>query len=98
MPACCAMWIRLPISSARALFHLRAPHVGLAADDPVLLLLHLPPRAKLGLLERPRDQIALRFLAAVVLEELELGEGLHAFGDAAQAHAVGQGDDRLRDR
>src|SRR6266567_5554431 len=75
-------------SRTAASLHLGAPHVGLAPDDPVLFLLHLPPRTKLGFLERTGDEVSLRFLAAVIPEELELGEALHALGDAAQPHAV----------
>src|SRR5205085_3184509 len=81
-----------------ASLRLRAPHIGLPPDDAVLFLLHLPPRAELRLLERPGNEIALRLLAAVVAQKLELGDGFHAFGDAAQTHAVGERDDRERDR
>src|SRR5438552_8664904 len=76
----------------------REPHVGLAPDDPVLFFLHHPPRTELGLLERARDQITLRFLAAVSLQELVLRHGLDALGDYAQTNAVRQRDDRQRDR
>src|SRR5207244_1246024 len=76
----------------------RAPHVGLAPDNPVLFFLHHPPRAQLGLLERARDQITLRFLATVSLQKLVLRHGLDALGNDAQTYAVRQRDDRLRDR
>ena len=64
------------------------PHVALPADDPVLHFLHPPPVAKLGLLERARNQKALRFLAPVTFQELELRSCLHAFRDDAQAERV----------
>src|SRR6266568_4639962 len=85
-------------SRTNASLRLGAPHVGLAADDTVLFLLHLPPRTELRLLEWPGDEVALRFLAPVVPQELELGDGFHAFGDAAQSHAVGERDDSQGDR
>ena len=63
------------------------PHVGLAPGAAVLVLLGAPPRAQLRLVERLRDQEALRFLAAVALQEFELRRGLDALGDHAQARA-----------
>ena len=57
-----------------------------------------PTSAQLRLLQRLRDQVALRFLAALALQELELRRGLDALGDHAQAERVRQRDDRLRDR
>src|ERR1700730_14535614 len=73
------------------------PHVALATDDPILLVLHLPPCPQLGFFERTGNQVALRLFASVAPEIFELGDGLDAFGDDAKAEAVRQGDDRLGD-
>src|SRR5678816_220951 len=86
------------IRSSGLVAALRLPHVRLQLDAARLLLLRLPPREELLLLERPPDQEALGGLAPVILEEGELRARLHAFGDHAQAERVRQRDDRLRDR
>src|SRR5450755_766888 len=74
-----------------------APHVALAADDAVFLVLHFPPRPQLRLLQRAGNQVALRFFAAAALEVLVLRDGLDALCDDAQSQTVRQGDDRLDD-
>src|SRR5438128_1665027 len=74
-----------------------SPHVRLATDDAIFLVLHFPPRAKLRLFQRPANKEALRLLAAVVLQELELRDCLDTLGDHAQPHTVRQRDDGLRD-
>src|SRR4051794_35562210 len=87
-------------SPARNSLHLRVamPEIDLAADDPVFLFLHAPPCAQLVGWQGTGDEIALRLLAALELQVLELSNRLDAFRDHAQAEAVRERDDRLRDR
>src|SRR4029079_6438865 len=76
----------------------RAPQVGLLLERFDAAPRRVPAVPHLGLLERVRDEEALRLLAAVALQELVLRSGLDALGDHAQAERMRQRNDRLRDR
>ena len=74
------------------------PQVGLAVAAMSPLFLRAPPRPQLRFGQRPRNQVTLCFLAPVRAQEVELGGGFDALGDAAQAKRMRQRNDRLRDR
>src|SRR4029079_1085053 len=74
------------------------PEVGLPVASLVQLFLDAPPGLELAVRERMGNEEALRFLASVRPQEIELRRRLDALGDAAQSERMRQRDDRLRDR
>src|SRR3569833_1286816 len=97
-PACCRTSIGATTSlCGRPRTSGDAPQVGLARVARHRVLARAPPPAELIVRQRAGEQEALRLLAPVAAQELELRLGLDAFGDAAQAQRVGQRDDRVRD-
>src|SRR5665213_1241003 len=75
-----------------------APQVGLLLRMVDSTLACVPPLPQLRLLQWPRDQESLRFLAAMALQEFVLRGGFDAFGDHAQVERMRQCDDRDGDR
>src|SRR5690349_24582927 len=90
-PSSPAMRRRLRSDRASHRRSIRAlPQVRLPLARLVQLFLDAPPRAQVRLGERMRDQEALRLLAPVRLEEVELRGRLDALRDAAKAERMRQ--------